>query len=148
PSHPELLDWLAVEFVGPTPHPYASAGEGRVGRWDVKEILKKIALSNTYQQSSVVQAGLASKMDPNNRLLSRAPRFRLTAEEIRDSALAISGLLSPKIGGPSERPYQPTDFYKTKYDLWPWTVSQGDDQYRRGMYTFWRRTTLHPMFAI
>lgn len=134
PSHPELLDWLALDFV--------SSG------WDVKTLLKKIALSNTYQQSSVIVPGAASKMDPNNRLLSRAPRFRLSAEEIRDSALAISGLLSAKIGGPSVMPYQPPDFYKGKNEGWPWAASKGDEQYRRGMYTFWRRTTLHPMFAI
>jgi hypothetical protein len=133
PSHPELLDWLAVDFAG---------------NWDVKATLKKITLSNTYQQSSVVTNGPAGRVDPHNRLLSRAPRFRLSAEEIRDCALAISGLLSSKIGGPSVMPYQPGDFYKGKNEGWPWASSKGDDQYRRGMYTFWRRTTLHPMFAI
>jgi len=134
PSHPELLDWLATEFVG--------------SGWNVKDMLKKIALSSTYPQSSAVTPGLAGKVDPHNRLLSRAPRFRLSAEEIRDSALAISGLLSSRIGGPSVMPYQPSDFYKGKNEGWPWSSSTGDDQYRRGMYTFWRRTTLHPMFAI
>jgi hypothetical protein len=154
PSHPELLDWLATEFVN--------------NGWNVKAILKKIALSGTYQQSSVSPRGSgtffgtrespttqmpkkvsdALKIDPHNRLLSRAPRFRLSAEEIRDSALAISGLLSERIGGPSVMPYQPADFYKGKSEGWPWSASGGDDQYRRGMYTFWRRTTLHPMFAI
>ena len=144
PSHPELLDWLAIEFM-------ASGEQKRLDDslpWDVKRLLKTIALSNTYQQSSVVADGPASKVDPNNRLLSRAPRFRLSAEEIRDSALTISGLLSPKIGGPSVLPYQPSDFYKGKNEGWTWAPSKGDDQYRRGMYTFWRRTTLHPMFAI
>jgi len=145
PPHPELLDWLATEFSSSRP----TGGEGPgVRGWNVKGILKKIALSNTYQQSSLVTTGLASKVDPNNRLLSRAPRFRLSAEEIRDSALAISGLLSAKIGGPSVMPYQPSDFYKGKNEGWPWAPSKGDDQYRRGMYTFWRRTTLHPMFTI
>ncbi|MCE9533475.1 MAG: PSD1 and planctomycete cytochrome C domain-containing protein [Planctomycetes bacterium] len=138
PSHPELLDWLATEFMAPT----------NGVKWDVKRFLKMIALSNTYQQSSAISPSTASKVDPNNRLFSRAPRFRLAAEEVRDSALAISGLLSAKIGGPSVMPYQPSDFYKGKYETWLWTVSVGDDQYRRGMYTFWRRTTLHPMFAI
>ena len=138
PSHQELLDWLASEFMAP-----------RNGtKWDVQRILKTIAMSSTYQQSSAIAEGPAYKVDPNNRLLSRAPRFRLAAEEVRDSALAISGLLSAKVGGPSVMPYQPPDFYKTKYENWPWTVSPGEDQYRRGMYTFWRRTTLHPMFAI
>ena len=141
PSHPELLDWLATEFASPA-HPE------QVVPWDTKRIVRTIALSNTYQQSSALIEGVVSKVDPNNRLLSRAPRFRLSAEEIRDSALQISGLLSPKIGGPSVMPYQPSDYYKGKYELWNWAPSKGNDQYRRGMYTFWRRTTLHPMFAI
>jgi hypothetical protein len=144
PSHPELLDWLALEFM--------ASREGQrpenLTPWDVKRILRTIVLSNTYQQSSVVTAGPAGKIDPNNRFLSRAPRFRLSAEEIRDSALAISGLLSDRIGGPSVMPYQPADFYKGKNEGWPWAPSKGEDQYRRGMYTFWRKTTLHPMFAI
>jgi hypothetical protein len=143
PSHPELLDWLALEFA-------ESPGTAVPGpsSWNIKAILKKIALSNTYQQSSVVLDGPANRIDPNNRLLSRAPRFRLSAEDIRDSALSVSGLLSTRIGGPSVMPYQPSDFYKGKNEAWPWESSKGDDQYRRGMYTFWRKTTLHPMFAI
>lgn len=145
PSHPELLDWLALEFISAESPRTAVRGPAR---WNVKALLKTMVLSNTYQQSSAVAEGPASKVDPNNRLLSRAPRFRLSAEEIRDSALAISGLLSDKIGGPSVMPYQPADFYKGKNEGWPWASSKGDDQYRRGMYTFWRRTTLHPMFAI
>ena len=145
PSHPELLDWLALEFM--SPESPGTAVPGPTG-WDIKRIFKTIVMSNTYQQSSAVMPGPAAKVDPNNRLLSRAPRFRLSAEEIRDSALAISGLLSPKIGGPSVMPYQPADFYKGKNEGWPWASSKGDDQYRRGMYTFWRKTTLHPMFAI
>ena len=87
-------------------------------------------------------------VDPNNRLLYRAPRFRLSAEEVRDNALAIAGLLSDRVGGPSVMPYQPPDFYKGKYERWTWMVSQGDDAHRRGLYTFWRRTCLHPMFAL
>jgi hypothetical protein len=134
PSHPELLDWLATQFV--------SSG------WDVKALLKTIVLSNTYRQSSVLRAGHAARVDPHNRLLWRAPRFRLSAEEIRDSALVISGLLSDKIGGPSFMPYQPADFYKGKHEEWTWNASTGAEQYRRGLYTFWRRTNLHPMFAI
>src|SRR5205823_1078661 len=86
--------------------------------------------------------------DPNNRLLYRAARFRHSAEELRDNALAIAGLLSNRIGGPSVMPHQPPDFYKGKYEKWQWMASQGDDRYRRGMYTFWRRTCLHPMFAL
>lgn len=134
PSHAELLDWLAVEFV--------QSG------WNVKHILKQIALSNAYQQASMFASVPAAKVDPDNRLLSRAPRFRLSAEEIRDNALAISGLLHRKIGGPSFMPYQPPDFYKGKNEEWTWTTSTGEDQYRRGLYAFWRRNALHPMFTV
>jgi hypothetical protein len=110
-------------------------------------MLRKIALSATYRQSSTFGAK-EPENDPNNRLLHRAPRYRLSAEEVRDNALHIAGLLSPKIGGPSVFPYQPGDFYKGKMEGWKWEVSGGDDLYRRGMYTFWRRTSLHPMYAL
>ena len=143
PSHPELLDWLAAEFVLPRPTGNASLGNSA---WDVKVLLRTIALSATYQQSSIYLHDSA-KIDPLNRLLSHSPRHRLSAEEIRDSALAIAGVLSNKIGGPSFMPYQPSDFYKFKNEAWVWTSSDGDDQYRRGMYVFWRRTALHPMFV-
>jgi len=134
PSHPELLDWLATELIA--------------NGWSVKGLLREIALSATYRQSSEVRPGPAAERDPMNRLLSRAPRFRLGAEEVRDNALEIAGLLSPRIGGPSVMPYQPKDFYKGKKDDWPWEVAKGEDRFRRGMYTFWRRTCLHPSFAI
>jgi hypothetical protein len=133
PSHPELLDWFATEFV-------------RTG-WDVKAILRTIALSKTYQQSSLV-TGSAPRVDPTNRLLHRAPRHRLGAEELRDSALAIAGILNDRIGGPSFMPYQPADFYKGRNEEWPWKASDGAEQYRRGVYAFWRRNALHPMFAL
>jgi hypothetical protein len=133
PSHPELLDWLATEFVG--------------SGWDVKALLKKMVLSATYRQSSAF-GGKASEVDPHNRLLSRAPRYRLTAEELRDNALAIAGLLNPKIGGPSVMPYQPAGYYNGKYESWKWNESPGGDLYRRGLYTFWRRTSLHPMLIV
>jgi hypothetical protein len=133
PSHPELLDWMATEFIA--------------SGWDTKAMLRKMALSATYRQSSALPLKVPA-IDPNNRLLYRAPRFRHSAEEVRDNALAIAGLLSNRIGGPSVMPYQPPDFYKGKYEKWQWVVSQGDDAYRRGMYTFWRRTCLHPMFAL
>lgn len=133
PSHPELLDWLATDFVG--------------HGWDVKALLKKLALSATYRQSSVF-AAKAPEADPHNRLLSRSPRYRLAAEEVRDNALAVAGLLSPRLGGPSVMPYQPDGFYNGKYEAWKWQESPGNDLYRRGLYTFWRRTSLHPMFAI
>lgn len=133
PSHPELLDWLATDFV-------------ETG-WDVKRMLRKLALSNTYRQSSSF-SGAIPDSDPNNRLLYRAPRFRISAEEIRDNALQISGLLSSKIGGPSVMPYQPGDFYKGRNENWGWSNASGEEQYRRGIYAFWRRTSLHPMFAL
>ncbi len=133
PSHPELLDWLATEYVA--------------SGWDTKAMLKRMALSATYRQSSDVPDKVPD-VDPSNRLLYRANRFRHGAEQVRDNALAIAGLLSDRIGGPSVMPYQPPDFYKGKYENWQWMVSQGDDAYRRGMYTFWRRTSLHPMFAL
>jgi hypothetical protein len=131
PSHPELLDWLATEF----------SGHG----WDVKGLLKKITLSATYRQSSAFRS---SEVDPHNRLLARAPRYRLSAEEVRDNALAIAGLLNRKIGGPPVMPYQPVGYYSTKYETWKWIESPGPDLYRRGMYTFWRRTSLHPMLVV
>lgn len=141
PSHPELLDWLATEFVA--------------GGWDTKALLKKMILSATYRQSSALgvstalpRSARATEIDPQNRLLARGPRYRLSAEEVRDNALAIAGLLSPKVGGRSVMPHQPTGFYQSKYESWKWVESSGDDQYRRGLYTFWRRTCLHPMFSI
>jgi Protein of unknown function (DUF1553)/Protein of unknown function (DUF1549) len=133
PSHPELLDWLATEYIA--------------SGWDTKAMLKKMALSATYRQSSNLPVHVPD-VDPSNRLLYRAARFRHSAEQVRDNALAIAGLLSGRIGGPSVMPYQPPDFYKGKYERWQWMVGQGDDAYRRGMYTFWRRTSLHPMFAL
>jgi hypothetical protein len=133
PSHPELLDWLATEFVA--------------SGWDVKALLKKIALSATYRQSSALGDRIPEG-DAHNRLLSRSPRYRLSAEEVRDNALAVARLLNRRIGGPSVMPYQPAKFYSDRYDSWKWAESPGADLYRRGMYTFWRRTSLHPMFAI
>jgi hypothetical protein len=133
PSHPELLDWLAADFVR--------------NAWNIKKTLRTIALSATYQQASTFTASEV-KTDPHNRLLARMPRYRLSAEELRDNALTIADLINPKVGGPSFMPYQPPDFYKNKNEEWPWTASPGDEQYRRGLYAFWRRTALHPMFAI
>lgn len=133
PTHPELLDWLALEFV--------QSG------WDVKHSLKQILMSQTYRQSSADTRRFAA-LDPQNRLLWRAPRVRLQAEVIRDNALAAAGLLSKKMGGPPVFPYQPADFYKGKNNGWPWNVSPGEDLYRRGLYAFWRRTTPYPTFVI
>jgi hypothetical protein len=133
PSHPELLDWLATEFV-------------RTG-WDTKAMLKLMASSATYRQSSAVPADLLQR-DPENRLLARGPRFRLSAEMIRDNALAFSGLLHEKAGGPSVKPYQPDGLWDeiTMQDS-DYVQSRGPDLYRRSLYTFWKRTVAPPMLA-
>ena len=133
PTHPELLDWLAVEFV--------ESG------WDVKALLKQIVVSETYRQSSNHRPAYR-ELDPGNHMLSRAPRFRVSAEEIRDITLHAAGLLSPKIGGEPVFPFQPRDYYRGKKGGWSWKLSEGEDAYRRGMYTFWRRTTPYPTFMI
>ncbi|HWB05770.1 MAG TPA: DUF1553 domain-containing protein [Verrucomicrobiales bacterium] len=135
PSHPALLDWLAVEF--------------RENGWDVKRLLKRIVTSATYRQSSAVVAdSTASAVDPNNRLLSRYPRRRLDAEQVRDQALALSGLLSRKIGGPSVYPPQPDGLWKAAFNgERTYSTSKGEDKYRRGLYTIWRRTVPYPSMA-
>ncbi len=128
PSHPELLDWLAVEF--------------RETGWDVKRFFKMIVMSATYRQAAVVTAEKREK-DPQNRLLSRGPRYRMDAEMIRDYALASSGLLSRKLGGPSVRPYQPDGVWEAVAMIGSNTRDYrrdaGDNLYRRSMYTFWKR---------
>lgn len=129
PSHPLLLDWLAVDF--------------RENGWSLKHLLKTLVMSATYQQSSVVTPERL-KHDPNNRLLSRGPRFRLSAELVRDQALAASGLLSEKIGGPSVMPPQPPGVWKSTYSALKWKNAQGPDRYRRGLYTYWKRTSPYP----
>jgi hypothetical protein len=144
PTHPELLDWLACEFQRST---QPSVAETSMERWNVKALIKLLVMSSTYrQQSRVTPEGL--QLDPQNRWLARAPRFRLQAELIRDQALAISGLLKHRIGGPSVSPYQPGDLWtelSSRGDSSNWTAqsfvqSRGDDLYRRSMYTFWKRT--------
>jgi hypothetical protein len=130
PSHPELLDWLAVEFVA--------------SGWDVKGLQRLIVTSAAYRQSSTVTPALAAK-DPENRLLARGPRFRLPAELIRDQALAVSGLLNRQIGGQSVSPYQPAGLWEEmafgkEFTAQTYVQSHGADLYRRGMYTFWKRT--------
>ena len=132
PSHRKLLDWLAVEFV--------ESG------WDVKRLQKRILMSRTYRQSSL-NSHRYDDVDPHNRMLTRAPRFRISAEEIRDTALFISGLLNRQVGGPSVKPYQPPGYYSDKVGR-GWEQSKGGDLYRRGLYTYWRRTTLYPTFQI
>jgi hypothetical protein len=132
PTHPELLDWLATEFM-------------RRG-WSMKAILRLIVTSATYRQSSRATPALRER-DPKNKLLARGPRFRLEAEMIRDVALAASGLLSPKIGGPSVFPYQPDGIWSIPYSGEQWQISAGEDRYRRGLYTFWRRSSPYPAFV-
>lgn len=130
PSHPELLDWLALAFVNDH-------------HWSVKQLLKQMVLSATYQQSSQIRPDLHEK-DPVNRLLARAARIRLSAEQIRDQALAVSGLLSSKMFGPSVMPPQPPGIWANPYDDREWETSEGEDRYRRAVYTYWRRTTPYP----
>ena len=129
PSHPELLDWLAVDF--------------RQQSWSIKTLLRKIVLSATYRQSSAASTE-QRKQDPRNRLLSRGPRFRLPAETVRDQALAASGLLTQKVGGPSVMPPQPSGVWKTTYNGGTWKNAQGPDRYRRGLYTYRKRTSPYP----
>jgi mono/diheme cytochrome c family protein len=136
PSHPELLDWLAAEF--------RDGAEG-VGRpWDVKALVRLIVTSATYRQSAAATPEKLEK-DPENRLLSRGPRLRLDAEFIRDNALAVSGLLNDKVGGPSVRPYQPAGIWDG-VDV-QYVQDHGEKIYRRGMYVFWRRSAHYPSFA-
>ena len=133
PTHPALLDWLAIEFV--------ESG------WDIKHIVKLIAMSNTYRQSSD-STPAALDRDPHNKLLARQGRWRLDAEFVRDNALKISGLLVPKIGGQSVRPYQPAGYLAAlNFPSRTWRHDTGESQYRRGLYTFWQRTFLHPSLA-
>ncbi len=133
PSHPELLDWLALEFV--------ERG------WSVKKLHKLIVTSATYKQSSRVTPELLAR-DPENKLLARGPRMRLEAEQIRDSALKAAGLLSPKMYGPSVFPPQPPGVTtEGTYGKLDWQVSTGEDRYRRGLYTFAKRTAPYAMFG-
>jgi hypothetical protein len=132
PTHPQLLDWLAVEFV-------------RRG-WSLKAAHRVIVTSATYRQSSHVAADALAK-DPENKLLSRAPRVRLEAELVRDEALAAAGLLTERIGGPSVFPPQPASVAEGAYGGMSWNVSQGPDRYRRGLYTFAKRSAPFAMFS-
>ncbi len=137
PSHPELLDWLAAEFIA--------------SGWDVKALMKLMVTSATYRQDSRSTAEL-NERDPENRLLAHGPRQRLTAEMLRDQALALSGLLQDHTGGPPVFPYQPTDLYKgiivaADYPGTRYVESPGADLYRRSLYTFWKRTVPQPTLA-
>jgi hypothetical protein len=130
PVHPKLLDWLATEYIAL--------------KWDTKKLLKLLVTSATYRQSSRVTPALVER-DPDNRLLARGPRFRSAAEVIRDQALFVSGLLSPKMGGPPVRPPRPKLKLNAAFGgATDWETSPGEDKVRRALYTFWRRTTPYP----
>ncbi|MGI8565026.1 MAG: DUF1553 domain-containing protein, partial [Pyrinomonadaceae bacterium] len=129
PTHPDLLDWLATEFVG--------------RKWSIKAINRLIVTSAAYRQSSKVSSAVLER-DPYNKLLARGARVRLEGEMIRDVALAASGLLSRKIGGPSVFPFQPEGIWSIPYNDDKWQMSEGEDRFRRGLYTFWRRTSPYP----
>jgi Protein of unknown function (DUF1553)/Protein of unknown function (DUF1549)/Planctomycete cytochrome C len=133
PSHPELLDWLATEFMG--------------NHWSLKSLHRLIVTSATYRQSSRARPDLAMK-DPDNRLLARQSRLRLDAEVIRDMALAASGLLSLEIGGPSVYPPQPEGVMALGQSHRAWKASAGPERFRRGLYTFFWRATPHPALAV
>ena len=134
PTHPQLLDWLAADF--------------RESGWDIHHLIRQIVLSSTYRQDSSRRPGID---DPENRLLARGPSFRLPAETIRDQALAVSGLLTRKVGGPSVKPYQPEgiweDLNAPKSHAEIYQQASGPDLYRKSMYTYWRRAAMHPMMA-
>ena len=133
PTHPALLDWLAVEFV--------ESG------WDVKHLIKTIVTSKAYQQSSNVSSDLM-KLDPYNVFYARQNPRRLPAEFVRDNALAVSGLLNAKLGGGSARPYQPAGYYaQMNFPKRTYSHDKNDNQYRRGLYMHWQRSFLHPMLA-
>ena len=129
PVHADLLDWLAVEFVE--------------HGWSVKHMLKTMVMSATYRQSSRVTPELIAR-DPENRLLARGPRLRLSPEMIRDQALAVSGLLVEKIGGPPVRPYQPAGLWQELAGGQGYKEDAGEGLWRRSLYTYWRRTVAPP----
>ncbi len=138
PAHPELLDWLAAEFVKPE-----WQAEG-AHSWDVRHLIRTIVTSEAYRQTSQ-STPLLDERDPDNRLLGRQTRFRVEAEVVRDAALSVSGLLVEKFGGPSAKPYQPDGYLATlNFPKREYSASRGDDLYRRGVYTFWQRAFLHP----
>jgi hypothetical protein len=145
PSHPELLDWLASEFMAPSLQPSLAGGEGRARGWSLKAMHRLIVTSMTYRQSSKARPELAAR-DPLNVLLARQNRLRLEAEILRDNALAASGLLVRKVGGPSVRPPQPAGIAELTYaNSAKWVESIGPDRYRRGLYTWFQRTSPYPM---
>ena len=147
PSHPELLDWLAVEFMEPTKNPPTAVGG--LQPWSIKHLHRLIVTSSTYRQSSKVTPELLAK-DPQNRLLARGPRFRVDGEIVRDIALSASGLLNPKLGGPSVFAPAPQFLFQkpVSYGPFEWIEAKGDERYRRGLYTFRRRSTPYPALTL
>ena len=130
PSHPELLDWLARRFI--------ESG------WDVRDLVRTMVTSRAYRQDATPRPELA-ELDPENRLVARQARWRLDAEFVRDTSLRVAGLLDARIGGPSVKPYQPAGYWQhLNFPGRRWEPSQGEDQYRRGLYTHWQRTFVHP----
>lgn len=129
PTNPDLLDWLAAEY--------------RDNGWSMKKLIKTIVMSNTYRQASDTTAALR-EADPRNLLQSRGARFRLSAEAVRDQALAVSGLLSSKMGGPPVMPPQPAGLWRSTYSGKTWIDAEGEDRFRRGLYTYLKRTTPYP----
>jgi hypothetical protein len=130
PTHKELLDYLSYQFMNEY-------------NWDIKKLLKKMLMSATYRQDSKVSKEQLEK-DPANKYYGRGPRFRLSAEQIRDQALAISGLMSEKMFGPGVMPYQPENIWLSPYSGLKWNMSNGEDRYRRAVYTYWKRTAPYP----
>jgi len=149
PSHPELLDWLASEFVVPSPQPLsprAGRGVGGEGAWSLKAMHRLAVTSATYRQSSRFRPDLIEK-DPTNKLLARQSRLRLEAESIRDVGLATSGLLSLEIGGPGTYPPQPQGIYRFTQVVKFWKEPEGPDRYRRGLYVYFWRSSPYPFLT-
>ncbi len=130
PTHPELLDWLAWQFMNED-------------QWSIKKLLKEMLMSATYRQDSKVRADLLEK-DPFNKSYARGPRVRLSAEQIRDQSLMVSGLLSERMYGPSVMPYQPKGIWLSPWNGEDWKMSAQENQYRRAVYTYWKRTAPYP----
>ncbi|MCK7555834.1 DUF1553 domain-containing protein [Chitinophaga sedimenti] len=130
PTHRQLLDYLSRQLM----HRY---------NWSLKTLIREIVLSSTYRQSSIASPEVIEK-DPSNKWYARGPRVRLSAEQLRDQALAVSGLLSPKMFGRSVMPYQPAGIWLTPYNGESWRISEGEDKYRRALYTYWKRSAPYP----
>lgn len=134
PAMPKLLDYLANQL--------------KQQHWNLKSLCREIALSSTYGQSSIPADRAQAEADPDNQFLARGPHFRLTAEQLRDSALAVSGMLRNKVGGPSVKPYQPSGLWEDSGTQHEYVQDKGDNLYRRSLYTFWRRTCPPPTMSV